>query len=215
MHTRKRGALVAALAFALLLAGGATAAAQDEGGASRQQPAARGEVNYEVQLHLLVTAEGAEASPRVPQALDAVVRQLKTTLPAADYRLAAAFVNRVRDGGGFNVKSMGAPPYAGPPQGAQGGPWNTTFQFSLNGVRAADDAAGERFVRVQGLSFNVRVPVPVTPAGGQGLPVINHEDVGISTQVSLRDGEPALVGTLNTSRPGQIFALVVTVRRAR
>jgi len=48
----------------------------------------------------------------------------------------------------------------------------------------------------------------------QGYPVIQYEDTGINTQMSVREGEPTLVGTLNTSRPGQLFALVITIKRA-
>ncbi|HWW75644.1 MAG TPA: hypothetical protein VNZ44_09620, partial [Pyrinomonadaceae bacterium] len=63
MHRSTRGgALLAALAFALLLAAPGGAAAQDEGGdpAPPRQASGRGETNYEVQVHMLVTAEGAE-----------------------------------------------------------------------------------------------------------------------------------------------------------
>jgi hypothetical protein len=40
-----------------------------------------------------------------------------------------------------------------------------------------------------------------------------YEDTGINTQMSVREGEPTLVGTLNTSRPGQLFVIVITVKR--
>jgi hypothetical protein len=217
MHTRKRGgALLAVLAFAFLLAARSTAAAQGEGvePPPRPQSSARGEINYEVQLHMLVTAEGAEGAFKVPQSLDAVVRQLKSALPPAEYRLGATFVNRVRDGGNFDVRSMGAAPYAPATQGTQGAQWKATYQYSMGGVKLADESAGERFIRVQGVRFGLSVPIQTTAAGGgQSLPVIQYEDVGISTQVSLRDGEPTLIGTLNTSRPGQLFAVVLTIKR--
>ena len=215
MHTRKRGgALLAALAFALLLAAGGTAAAQDEGGepARRQQPAAKVENNYEVQLHMLVIAEGAEGTARVPQALEGVVRQLKAAFPPAEYRVGATFFSRVKDGGMFEVRSMGAPPYAGPAQTALG---LTTYQISLGAAGLPEGAAGERFVRVQPFRFGLHVPVQTASVGSQSVPVIQYEDVGLNTQMGVRDGEPTLVGTLNTSRPGQFFAVVLTVRRTK
>src|ERR1700749_4758362 len=102
MHTRTRGgALICVLAFALLLASGGVASAQDEGAsAGRQQAAARAETNFEVQTHVLITAEGADAASKIPKTLDGVVRQLKSMLPPTDYRLPAGLCHRGRDGGG-------------------------------------------------------------------------------------------------------------------
>ena len=216
MHTRTRGgALANAIAFALfLLAGGGVAAsAQDEGASSgRQQAGARVETNFEVPTHVLVTAEGADAASKVPQTLDGVVRQLKVMLPPADYKLAATFVNRVKDDGGFEVKSAGASPFGT----AQTGPLTPTiFQLSL-AVKALEDASGTKYVRVQPFRLGLKIPIQTASVGGdkgQSYPVVQYEDTGINTQMSVREGEPTLVSTLNTSRPGQLFVIVITVRR--
>lgn len=215
MHTRTRGgALMMAAAFALLLAGRGVAASAQDGGASsgRQQAAARAETNFEVQTHVLITAEGADAASKVPQALDGVVRRLKAMLPPADYRLAATFVNRVRDDGGIEVKSAGASPFAA----AQTDPLTPSiFQLSL-AVKSLDDASGERYVRVQPFRLGLKIPIQTASVSndkGQGYPVIQYEDTGLNTQMSVREGEPTLVGTLNTIRPGQLFVIVITVRR--
>lgn len=210
MHTRTRGgALFVAFAFALSLACGRTAAAQQP-----QQPAA-GNVatNFEVQTHILVTAEGAESAAEVPQSLGGVVRQLKATLPPADYRLAAVFFNRVKDDGVFDLRSAGASPF-GPAQTGRLTP--TIFQLTLS-VKAFEDASGERYVRVENFRLGLKIPIQTAGVGGdkpgRSYPVIQYEDTGINTQMSVREGEPTLVGTLNTNRPGQLFVLVVTVRR--
>jgi hypothetical protein len=220
MHTRTRGgALLIALAFALLLAGRGVASAQDDGGggdsasSARRQTAARAETNFEVQTHVLVTSEGAEGAAKVPQSLDGVVRQLKSLLPPADYRLAATFLNRVRDDGGLEVKSAGASPF-GP---AQVGPLTPViFQLTLS-LKSFEDASGERYVRVQPFRLGFKIPIQTASVSndkaGQGYPVIQYEDTGVTTQMSVREGEPTLVGTLNTSRPGQLFVIVLTVRR--
>jgi len=217
MHTRTRGgALTVAVAFALLLAGRGVAQAQDGGASSgRQQSAARAETNFEVQTHVLITGAGAgaDATSKVPQALDGVVRQLKSMLPPADYKLAATFVNRVKDDGGFDVKSAGASPF-GP---ARADPLTPTiFQLSLT-VKAFEDASGARYVRVQPFRLGLKIPIQTasvyTEKTGQGYPVIQYEDTGLNTQMSVREGVPTLVGTLNTSRPGQLFVIVLTVGR--
>lgn len=214
MHTRTRGgALIVVLAFALLLAGGGVASAQEEGASSgRQQTAARAETNFEVQTHVLITAEGADATSKIPQALDGVVRQLKSMLPPADYRLAATFVNRVKDDGGFEVRSAGASPFGS----SQTEPLTPNiFQLSLS-VKAFEDSSGAKYVRVQPFRLGLKIPIQTASVGGdkgQSYPVIQYEDTGLNTQMSVREGEPTLVGTLNTSRPGQLFVIVITVRR--
>lgn len=214
MRRLSKGMLPPSLALALALACCVAAAAQDGGGPPRKE-AARDDINYEVQLHLLVTAEGAEGAARVPQTLDGVVRQLKASLPPADYRLAASFFNRVRDGGTFEVKTVGGSPFTT----AQPNPLSPAFfQFLLDGVKLADDSAGGQLVNIHAFRLGLKVPVQTASVGGekagQTYPVIQYEDTGINTQMSVREGEPTLVGTLNINRPGQIYAVVITIRRA-
>ena len=212
MQKRKPAlALLCALALVLLAAGRVPA---QEGEASRPPSTApaRAEVNHEVHLHLLVTAEGAEAGPRPPQSLDGVVRQLKSAFPSAEYRLAATFINRVRDGGGFEVKNAGLSwPNPAQPSGRLA---PTSYQFSLSGVKLLDASSAQPSINVQQFRLAMRAPVMSASAaaegGGRGQ-VSHHEEVGLSTMLSVREGEPALVGTLVA--PGQTFIVVLTIRR--
>jgi hypothetical protein len=210
MHTRTRGggALLATLAFALLLAGRGTASAQDEGDAARKQQAARAEINYEVQLYLLVTAEGTEGAAKLPQALDGVIRQLKSSLLPADYRLAATFINRVRSGGSFEANSVGGSAPTGSPQGVSIMP--AFYQLAFTDVRVADSPQSEGSVNVRQLRFSIRLPTQIADRPG----IIQFQETGLNTQMSVREGEPTLVGTLNSSSAGRFFALVVTIKRA-
>ena len=214
MQLRKQGrAPTCALALLFLMAGVAAASAQ-EGEPARPQAGspARPEVNHEVHLHLLVTADGAEAAARVPQALEGVVRQLKAAMPSADYRVAATFINRVRDGGQFELKSVGG----GAPFSSAQTPrlLHTGYlQLSLSGVRLLDAASERPSINIQHFRLGMKVPVHATSAAAGASPVFQYEDVGVSTVLSVREGEPTLVGTLNTSVPGQHFVIVITVRR--
>jgi hypothetical protein len=214
MHRLLKSLFPPAIAFALALAWCGVAAAQDGGDPPRRE-GPRGDINYEVQLHLLVTAEGAEGAAKVPQGLDGVVRQLKSSLPPADYRLAATFINRVRDGGKLEVKTVGGSPFATPQPNSL---TPAFFQFSLGGVKMADEQSGGGLVNVQDFRLGLKVPIQTATVTNdkamQSYPVIQYEDTGINTQMSVREGEPTLVGTLNTSRAGQLFALVITIKRA-
>ena len=211
-QTRRR-ALLLAFAFALMAAAGGDAAAQD---AESARQSSRADTNHEVLLHLLVTAEGAEAAARTPQSLEGVVRHLKASLPPADYRLAATFINRVRDGGFFEVKTAGASPFGSSQTPSQHTP--AFFQISFTGVKLLD--AAQPSVNIQQFRLGMKVPiqtgtVSADKSAAGGYPVVQYEDTGISTQLNVREGEPTLVGTLNTSRPGQLYVVVVTVRRIR
>ena len=203
----------AALALLTVFAACLSAAAQDEG-AGQQRARPRNDTNHEVQLHLLMTSSDRREGGDVPRSLDGVVRQLRASLPPSEYRLAATFINRVRDGGALDVRSVGSAPFA---QGAASPLTPTFFQFSLGDVRLEEDAAGQGFVNIRNFRLGLKVPIQTAPAVSgaiTGPPGIQYEDTGINTQLSVREGEPTLVGTLGTRVPNQLFILVITVKRA-
>ena len=208
LNPKGRGALLLALAFTLVVS--ATASAQDSGAPTRA------EVNHEIHLHLLVTAEAAEGAPKPPASLDGVVRQLKAALPPADYRVAAALVNRVRDGGALELKTVGGAAGYNLAQTQITSP-PAFLQLSVTGVKLIDPASAQPSINVQHFRLGMKVPVQTAVAknekGEVGPPVFQYEDAGLNTQLSVREGEPTLVGTLNTSRPGQNFVIVITIRR--
>ena len=58
---------------------------------------------------------------------------------------------------------------------------------------------------MQGFDFGARVPIQVSgaiAANGAVAPTINYEPTGVSTDVSMREGEPVIVGTLNIGPSG-------------
>lgn len=212
LNRKGRGALL--LALALTLIASADVDAQDSD-ALRQSAPSRPEVNHEVYVHLLATADGGEGGVRVPPSLEPVVRQLKATLPPSDYRLAATFINRVRDNSGFEVKTAGAGLFASAQTPGQFPP--SFIQLNLGGVKLIDPAAAQPSININQFRFSMKVPIQTTDVQGDKgagpYPVIHYEDVGLNTQLSVREGEPTLVGILNSGRPGQLFVIVVTIRR--
>ena len=214
MQKRKAArALPAALALVFIAALSAPA---QEGEAARPQgaPQPRAEVNHEVHLHLLTTADAAEGAPKTPQSLDAVVRQLRAALPAPEYRLAASFIYRVRDGGALEVRTAG---FAAPARAPNAPLAPTSFQLSLSGVKLVDPSATQPFINVQQFRLGMKIPVHAAGAAGDkagGNPAVYYEDAGVNTMLSVREGEPTLVGTLDGGGPGQFYVIVLTVRRA-
>jgi len=65
----------------------------------------------------------------------------------------------------------------------------------------------------------MRIPVVTGTVRGEGggepLPVVNHEEAGVSTELNVREGEPALVSTITTSRADEAIILVLLVRSAK
>lgn len=213
-HKRNVMALLAVLAFALVFSCSDAASAQSRDDPPRKE-SGDDEINYDVELHLLVTGNEAEGAAKIPQTLDGVVRQLKASLMSADYKLAGTFIGRVHDGGNLSVKTLGGSPLAPTQQFDALTP--AFFDFTMNGVKHVADPSGGQLVNIHDFRLGMKVPIQTATVSndksGQGYPVIQYEDTGINTQMSVREGVPTLVGTLNTSRPGQLFAIVITIKR--
>lgn len=204
----------AAVVLALLLSGGAAgvAPAQDQSPQSPAEARSSGEVNHDIQLYLLATSNEPAGAGNTPAALGDVLRQLRAALPFPNYRLATTFLNRVRDGGTVEVSGVGGTPLSA---GAANSTSPTFFSFSLNNVRLL---AGEQpFIRVSRLRFGLKVPVQTANVAGDGgkgsYPVIQYQDTGISTEMSVREGVPTVVGTMTSSQPNESFVLVMTLKR--
>jgi hypothetical protein len=214
-HKRKAAPLLAALAVALVFAFPAAASAQD-GGAQQQRNAGmnRQETNHEVQLYLLVASNGPGQGSGVPRQLDAVVRQLKSSLPFGDYRLGATFLNRVMDGGTLEVSGVGISPLVS----SQPLPNSPSFyQLTLQGMQMSDDSSGQKIISIEHFRFGLKLPVQtssVQPDNKTTYPVIQYEDTGIRTELSVREGEPTIVGTLTATRSDEAFVLVIVIKRA-
>jgi hypothetical protein len=174
----------------------------------------RSEVNYEVKLYLLVASDDAAGANRLPPELQPVINQLRASLAFRNYALGVTFINRVKDGGNLEVRGVTNSLFS-----ALGGSSSATFyEFVLARVGADADTQGREIVQVQNFRFGMRVPIQTaTVPGGDGkagYPVINYEPLGLTTNVSFREGVPVVIGTLTTSRADQIMVLVAQIKRA-
>jgi len=203
----------AALAAVLIVAGwGATRPAAQAQEAER--PAARSDeaAGLEVQLHLLVARRAADGEDeKLPASLDAVVKQLRATFPHKSYRLATTLLNRVKNGGRLSVRWSGNPLFGqSPPPGSAPG----SNEFNIMGVKLEKDDAGRDIVQLSNFGFNARINVPLpSVASAGGLPAVQQESTGITTDLSVREGEPTVVATLNVGPAGDALILVVSAKR--
>lgn len=218
LRHKRFGVVTLSLLVLCLIASSAASVKAQEGNPSRPaQPVRRDDINYDVQLYLLVASneagERAAGSGGIPQSLESTVRQLRTTLPFTNYRLATTFLNRVKDNGTIELKGVASTLMPSPI-----GPTSPTFyEFRLAQLKAETDPEGQPFLRTHSFRFGLRMPVVTgtTRVEGSdvGSPIIQYEPVGVNTELSLREGVPTVVGTMTTSRPNESLVLLLSVRR--
>ncbi len=214
-------ALACALCCFLLSASANAARAaqeQDAGtsSATAKTAVARPDINHEVQLYLLSASNEPGARAQLPSSMDAVLKQLKASLPFSNFRLANTFLNRVKDGGTLEVSGVGTLSLSNLPGNAAS---PTFYRFNLQRVKLATDSDGQQVIQIPRFSFGLKVPVQTASVRQDAsmtvpsFPVIQYEDTGINTEMSVREGEPTVVGTISTNRPDELFVLVITVKR--
>ena len=204
-------ATVVALLVALFMASSssiARAQSTNEQADTKQED----ETNLDTQLYLIVGTNQPVIDDKLPSSLDAVIKQMRATLPFKNYRLAATLINRVKNEGRLELSFIGGPMASA---GASSQYTPSFSQFKIRQVRLARNAAGESVVQMVGFNFGTRVPIQVgqvAVAGGMPPPM-NYEPTGLSTDISVREGEPVVVGTLNIGTSGDAIILVVGAKR--
>lgn len=206
-----RAALTALFLLTFSLAASHQALAQNDN-ASPAKAKAEDTGGVEVQLHLLVaTNSPAGGEEKLPSFLDPVVKQLRSTFPFKSYRLAATLLNRVKDGGKLSVRWAGGSLL--PPAAAT----NATpgfNEFNLGRLRLVQDESGREGIEMLNFYFGARIPiqVPAIASNGATSPVVQYESTGITTDITVREGEPTVVGTLNLPS-GDALIIVVSAKR--
>jgi len=172
------------------------------------------ESNLDTQLHIIVGTNQDVADPKMPASLDTVVRQLRATLPFKNYRLAATLINRVKNDGRLDLSWVGGPLA---PVGATTAATPSFSTFRLRQLKLVRTDEGQ-IVQMLGFYFGARIPIQTNgamAATGAVPPVFNYEQTGVSTDISMREGEPVIVGTLNVGPSGDAIILVVSAKRTQ
>lgn len=170
---------------------------------SEQAPA-----SMEFQLHLLAASVKAVEGGAIPKQLEPVVAQLKNTLKYANYRYVYSAINRISNGG--RVESSGVTGELFPaPAAVANTPANPSFyQYLLHNVKFTQDATGKDSVQIEQFRFGISVPIQT--GGG-----VQYKDIGLTTPLSLREGEIAVVGTANISGSDEAMIVVVSVKKLK
>ncbi len=169
------------------------------------------DVDLDVELHILVASNTPE-SAKLVSSLDRVAKQLRTTLPFPNYRLGATFLSRVKNGRTLSVKGVGRTLFVTPM--LEGSVLPTFYEMSAGTMTLKSDAAGRPAIQISGFRFGLRVPLQSSSsAGGPGAPPVVYEHIGITTDLTVREGEAVVVGTLDAGRPNETLVLVLVIRR--
>ena len=167
--------------------------------------------NMEFQLHLLTASGKAAEGPVMPKQLEPVVTQLKATLKYGHYRYVYSALNRITNGGRIDSSGVTGELFPAPP-GVANPPGKPSFyQYTLSNVKFTQDATGKDSVQVEQFRFGISVPIQVGEQPGQ----MQYKDIGLTTPLSLREGEIAVVGTANISGSDEAMIVVVSVKKLK
>lgn len=171
------------------------------------------ETNLDTYLYLIVATNQEVPDEKMPAALEPVVKQLRGTLPFKNYRVSATLINRVKNEGRLNLKWIGGPLVGTAPPSDQTPTFN---EFRVNIVRLVTNAEGQQVVHMEGFAFGARVPIKTGAAvasNASTAPIIHYDSTGLNTDISMREGEAVVVGTLNVGPSGEAIILVMSAKR--
>jgi hypothetical protein len=174
------------------------------------------ETNFETQLFLIVGTNQDVADPKIPVSLDGVMKQLRSTLPYKNYRLATTLINRVKNEGRLDVNSITGPIV--PVTSSSNIPQTTPSVFRVRQIKLVRERDGQSLVQMAGFYFSSRLAIPVGAAVASNTPAppaFNYEVATLATDISVREAEPVVVGTLNTGPSGDAIILIVSAKRTQ
>lgn len=183
------------------------------GGAQAQsaQTETNDETNLETQLYMILGTNQDAADSKIPNSLDSVLKQLRATLPFKNYRLAGTLINRVKNEGKLELGWISAP-LTSVTEPAQP---TTRSSFRMRQIKITRNSEGQSMVQITGFNFSASIPVQsvAVAANTPPPPIFNYEGASLSTDISMREGEPVIVGTLNVGPTGDAIILVLAAKR--
>ena len=153
------------------------------------------EPSFDIILQTVVGSNDSGSSD-VVSSLSGIVKKLKADFPFGNYRLASTFIQRIANKGGADSRSVS---YTSDKNLAVFSEW------SINNLESLIDNKGQETLQIQNFRFGQRIPINNTT---------NYEQVGITTRFGLMKNTPTIVGSLTTSKPGELMFLILTVKSA-
>lgn len=202
--------LVSLLLLVLLCGSNSLTVAQAQKSTPTTSTAKRGEGGYRVQLQLLVASNLASAKNDYPSTLEAIVKQVKSSLSFKSHYLVANYFYNVADGSSLEVNDVSYQPFEG---GSGINP--TLLKIGIAGIRLNENNSSVHISRFKFESRkrmflgNVAVEGSSTPK-----PLSDYVETGISTELNVSEGVPTVVGTTTSGLSDAVLVLVLTVNQA-
>jgi len=151
--------------------------------------------NIEMTVFLLVATDSATpAGSAVPKDLDDVVTQLKNTFPFKSYGLLDVLAFHTRTGQRVSSTSSGGSLQVGSRQ------VSVISSLRIDSISVQSDGST---VRVDRMNSSFRVPVPT---GGDQ---ISYQDLGIQTDLDIKEGQKVVVGRVGMSHDQALFLVMM------
>jgi hypothetical protein len=163
--------------------------------------------SIEFQLHLIAASPSAGEKTSFPASLEPVVNQLKSTLRFASYRYLTTFSNRVNEGGTIDAQGVISPPFPI----AAFAQLKSGYYYQVKNPQLSLDAAGKEIIVTNSFLFKIDVPVETGISGAAA----QFREVRLTTQLTLREGETAVVGTANAGSSDEAIIVVVSARKLK
>ena len=152
--------------------------------------------NIEMTVFLLVATDAATpAGSPVPKELDDVATQLKNTFPFKSYGLLDVLTFRTRTGQSVSTTSSGGSFQIGTR------PVSVISSLRIGSISVESDGST---VRIDRMSSSYRVPVS---SGGGGQ--YSYQDLGIQTDLDIKEGQKVVVGRLGISHDQALFLVMM------
>ena len=214
-------AFLLVLLCAIVFTNAPLALAQEQSSSART--AARDDdVNLDTQLYLILGTNREVDEGKIPAALDPIMKRLRETLSFKHYSVAGTFLNRVKNNGRLEVSWVaGGSPFMLPNVStAAVATLTPTFNNFGALVRLATDGSGNDIIRMSEFRFGAQVPImtgqatPTNQSFPSSAPSIQYQNIGLRTDISMREGSAVIAGTLNVGPQGDAIVVAVSARRA-
>lgn len=152
--------------------------------------------NIDLTIYLVVGSDSEGSGGPVPKDLDSVVAQLKNAFPFKNYRQLDVLTLRARTGQQANTESSGGFMQFGNVTK----PVTTSFLINSSSI-GADGTT----IRLDQVRASARIPVE------QGAGQFSYQDLGLRTDLDIREGQKVVVGRMGMNREQALF-LVLTAK---
>ena len=154
--------------------------------------------SLEIQLHLILASRNTTNKEALPDGLEDVAKQLKSTLKYSSYRYLSTLTYRVNNGGRMDAQGVLDPLSSNSGNLEK----KASYNYQMQGIKLINDESGKATIQIDKFDFGMRTP-------------INNEyrDIHINLGLTFKEGEKVIVGTANMGNGDEALILVVAARK--